>query len=80
MSFWTNSAYRFEQLTEIKEDELLNVVNSMERLDFVKWLTWNDPNGIYGDELSLAEFNNIMSREEGVEILLRQVRENRVTT
>ena len=41
-------------------------------------LAWNDPNGNYCDEHSLKELGNIMSRAEGLEILLREVEENRV--
>jgi hypothetical protein len=39
---------------------------------------WNDPNGVYSDEQSLNEFGAIMSREEGLEIMLRQAEENRI--
>jgi hypothetical protein len=39
---------------------------------------WNDRNGVYSDESSLREFGNIMTREEGLEIMLRQAEENRV--
>jgi hypothetical protein len=39
---------------------------------------WNDPNGIYSDEDSLKEFGSIMTMEEGLEIMLRHAKENRV--
>jgi hypothetical protein len=77
MGFWINSEMPFGRLTEISEQDLLDCVQEMERLDIVAWLIWNDHNGIYSDELSLKEFGSIMSKEEGMEILLRQVRGNR---
>lgn len=43
------------------------------RQDLINWLKWNDPNGVYDDEQSLKELGNIMTYEEGVEIILRQV-------
>jgi hypothetical protein len=39
---------------------------------------WNDRNGVYSDVDSLREFGAVMTKEEGLEILLRQVEENRV--
>ncbi|WP_462267785.1 hypothetical protein [Mucilaginibacter sp.] len=78
MEFWKNSGYSFYDLTEISEEKLLTLVDDMSRQDIIKWLTWNDHNGIYGDELSIKEFGSVMSKEEGLEILLRQVGENRI--
>jgi len=79
MGFWKNSGYNYQSLTEISEGNLILLVNAMSREDLIEWLNWNDPNGIYQDEQSLKELGNVMSREEGIEILLRQVEENRVT-
>jgi hypothetical protein len=78
MSFWINLGYNYQSLTEISESSLIFLVNAMSREDIIEWLAWNDPNGIYHDEQSLKELGNVMSREEGLEILLRQVEENRV--
>ena len=78
MSFWIDSGYKYESLTEISEANLILLVNAMSREDIIEWLSWNDPNGIYQDERSLKELGNIMTREEGLEILIRQVEENRV--
>jgi len=78
MSFWRNNAYPFIKVVEISEDELILLLNGLNREDMIEWLMWNDPNGIYSDEQSLREFGNVMSRDEGVEIMLRQAEENRV--
>lgn len=78
MSFWRNNAYPFIKVVEISEDELILLLNGLNREDMIEWLMWNDLNGIYSDEQSLREFGNVMSRDEGVEIMLRQAEENRV--
>jgi hypothetical protein len=78
MTFWKNSGYRYESLTEISEANLILLIHAMSREDIIEWLSWNDPNGIYHDQQSLKELGNIMTHEEGLEILLRQVDENRV--
>jgi hypothetical protein len=78
MSFWKNSGYTYQSFVEISEESLILLVNAMTREDLIEWLSWNDPNGIYKDEQSLKELGNVMSREEGIEILIRQIEENRV--
>jgi hypothetical protein len=78
MSFWKRSDYSYQAVTEISETELVMLINGMTRTDIMEWLMWNDPNGIYNDEQSMKELGNIMSREEGIEIMLRQAEENRV--
>jgi hypothetical protein len=78
MGFWKTSGYGYQDILDIPMDRLLLLVNSMTRGDLIEWLSWNDPNGIYLDEQSLKEFGNTMSKEDGMEILLRQVEENRI--
>ncbi|MBE9465496.1 hypothetical protein ACFP1I_22330 [Dyadobacter subterraneus] len=43
------------------------------REEIIDWLEWNDPNGVYRDEQSIAEFGTIVSKEEGIEIIKRQL-------
>lgn len=71
MNFWKTSGYAYEQIVVLTSEKVLLLLNSFSRFDFIEWLSWNDPNGIYDDEMSLKEFGNIMSREEGFEIMLR---------
>ena len=52
-------------------------MDTFSREDFIEWLSWNDPNGIYEDEQSMKELNNIITIEEGREIMSRQIRESR---
>jgi hypothetical protein len=78
MRYLNNFGINYQSITELPDVELIALVNKMSREDIIGWLSWNDPNGIYHDEQSLKELGNIMSLEEGKEILLRQVEENRV--
>lgn len=79
MSFWKKTGFPYLSVVEISEAALLQLVNGLSRTDIIEWLMWNDPNGVYSDEQSLKEFGAVMSREEGLEIMLRQAEENRVT-
>jgi hypothetical protein len=63
----------FYTIMDLKGDLLFNELNSWSRLDLIEWLCWNDQNGIYKDEESLSEFNNILSKEEAIEIMTRQI-------
>ena len=78
MEFWKNLNYDYQYLTTLSPENLILLVNGMNREDIIEWLSWNDPNGIYDDSQSMKELGNIMTRSEGIEILLRQVEENSV--
>ncbi|MES2268628.1 MAG: hypothetical protein V4520_17815 [Bacteroidota bacterium] len=78
MSFWKKTGYSYQSVVEISEPALLQLVNGLTRTDIIEWLMWNDSNGVYSDEQSLKEFGAVMSREEGLEIMLRQAEENRI--
>ena len=56
--------------TQALKEELQS---SWSRQDLISWLKWNDPNGVYSDEESLDEIGNIMSFEEGVELVINRV-------
>ncbi|WP_379853682.1 hypothetical protein [Flavobacterium xylosi] len=58
---------------ELRGDELEGELNTWSRLDLIAWLCWNDRNGVYKDEQSLQEFDNILSKEEAIEIITRQI-------
>jgi hypothetical protein len=66
----------FYTIMELKGEVLLNELNTWSRLDLIEWLSWNDKNGVYKDEQSLAEFDNILSKEEAIEIMTRQIAES----
>jgi hypothetical protein len=77
-SFWTVNEYPYIRLIEISNTELAGVIGKLSRYDIIEWLMWNDRNGVYSDPDSLREFGAVMTKEESVQILLRQVAENRV--
>lgn len=78
MSFWKKSGLNYADIVDMPTEKLLLLMNSMTREDLIEWLSWNDHNGIYHDEQSLNELGNVMSRDEGLEIMLRQIEENRI--
>lgn len=61
------------KLISMNEEELKSELKNWCREDLISWLSWNDPNGIYKDSDSLSELGNIMSYEEGVSIILKQI-------
>jgi hypothetical protein len=61
------------RITELSERDLRFELQDWSRQDLISWLCWNDPNGVYTDEDSLREFDNRMSKEEGIEIVVRQI-------
>ncbi len=62
-------------LMDLKGEALETELNSWSRLDLIEWLSWNDRNGVYKDEDSIREFDNILSKEEAIEIITRQITE-----
>jgi hypothetical protein len=66
----------YYQLMELSGDTLQSELNSWSREDLIEWLSWNDRNGVYKDEDSLREFDNILGKEEAIEIITRQITES----
>lgn len=77
MKFWENSGYSYADFADLPLEKILLLVPAMTRADLIAWLCWNDPNGIYQDEQSLKELGNIITRDEGAEIMIRQIEEGR---
>ena len=65
----------YYKLMELRGDALQSELNSWSREDLIEWLSWNDRNGVYKDEDSLREFDNILGKEEAIEIITRQITE-----
>lgn len=65
----------YYKLMDLRGDELAIELSSWSRLDLIEWLCWNDRNGIYKDEDSIREFDNIVTKEEAIEIISRQITE-----
>jgi hypothetical protein len=55
--------------TEITKESL----KSWSRENMIAWLEWNDHNGTYNDKDSVAEFGEVITREEALECMLRQL-------
>lgn len=65
----------YYKLMELKGQDLEIELNSWSRLELLEWLCWNDRNGVYRDDQSLQEFDNILGREEAIEFIARQITE-----
>jgi hypothetical protein len=65
----------YYKLMELRGNTLQTELNSWSRLDLIEWLCWNDRNGVYRDDQSLQEFDNILGKEEAIEIITRQITE-----
>lgn len=65
----------YYKLMELSGEILETELGSWSRLDLIEWLCWNDRNGVYRDEQSLQEFDNVLSKEEAIEIITRQITE-----
>jgi hypothetical protein len=65
----------YYKLMELSGDALETELNSWSRLDLIEWLCWNDRNGVYRDDQSLKEFDNILGKEDAIEIITRQITE-----
>jgi hypothetical protein len=65
----------YYQLMELSGDTLQSELNCWSREDLIEWLSWNDRNGVYKDEDSLREFDNILSKGDAIEIITKQISE-----
>lgn len=65
--------YRYLDLTE---EELRMELKNWCREDLIQWLCWNDKNGIYRDKESIDEIGEVLTYQEGVEIMIKQITEN----
>ena len=62
----------YYQVMELSKEKLQIELNSWSRLDLIDWLVWNDRNGVYKDEDSIREFNNVLSKTEAIIIITNQ--------
>ena len=62
------------RIGELSDDELQIELNSWSREDLIEWLVWNDRNGVYRDDDSMREFDNILGKEEAISIITRQIK------
>ena len=79
MNYYINEEDKFKlpnyRVMELKGLERHKELNSWSREKLIDWLCWNDRNGVYRDEQSFLEFDNILGKEEAIEIITRQITE-----
>ena len=63
----------YYKLMELRGGTLETELNSWSRLELIQWLCWNDGNGVYRDDQSLQEFDNILVQKEAIKIITRQI-------
>ncbi len=61
------------RLMFLNEEQLREELISWNRHNLISWLKWNDSNGVYEDKQSLQELGNIITYQEGVEIIVNQI-------
>ena len=66
----------YYEIMDLSQENLHNFLKLCSREELINWLQWNDPNGVYVDSSSMAEFDTIISKEEGIEIIKRQICES----
>jgi hypothetical protein len=65
----------FFEIIDLSAVDLKSFLTHTPREEIISWLQWNDPNGVYEDNTSLHEFGNILTKQEGIEIIMRQISE-----
>jgi len=63
----------YYEIMDLQQIQLNEFLKHTSREEIIDWLKWSDPNGIYTDQESIREFGSMMTKEEGVEIMKRQI-------
>ncbi|MES2454936.1 MAG: hypothetical protein V4594_05335 [Bacteroidota bacterium] len=63
------------KIMDLRGEELQAEIAKMRRHEIIEWLQWNDRNGIYTDTQSLRENGSVLTLEQGIEIMTRQIEE-----
>ena len=64
-----------ETLADADNDTINLILKEASREELISWLMWNDPNGIYSDEASMAEYGVPMEKSEAVKLMRNQLSE-----
>ncbi len=67
----------FYKLMKLDNDALKAELSTWSRTDLIEWLCWNDRNGIYSNEDSMAEFGKVLAKDEAMNIVIKQIEEGR---
>ena len=65
------------KIMDLEGVSLQTELNIWSREDLIEWLSWNDSNGVYKDEDSLREFDNVLSKQEAIKIITKQITESK---
>lgn len=63
----------YYEVMDLAEENLDMFLKHTPREEIIDWLQWNDPNGVFSDNASMAEFGNVLSKEDGAEIMKQQI-------
>ena len=63
----------YYEIMDLSPNNLENFLALTSREEIIDWLKWNDPNGTYDDKASFDELGDIISREEAIKIIKRQI-------
>lgn len=77
MNTFINNNLSFESIVDAPDSVLNSFFEMVTRNEVISWLSWNDKNGVYKDTQSLKEFGNILSKQDAIEIMRRQIEGNR---
>jgi hypothetical protein len=66
----------YYEIMDLTPTNLLDFLKLSSREEIINWLQWSDPNGVYLDSLSIAEFGTTVSKKEGIDIIMRQIVDN----
>ena len=63
----------FYSIMDLEPSQLEIELKNWSRETLINWLVWNDPNGVYRDVDSKREFNNVLQKEEAIEVIRNQI-------
>lgn len=70
------TAHPFYKIMELNMLDLNTELLGWSREELIEWLSWNDPNGIYNDKDSMQEFENILDKNEAINIIIQTITES----
>lgn len=65
-----NTKHPFELVT-------LQIAHTMDRQGLIDYLCWADPDGHYTDADSLAEFKHVLTKENALSLVVREIRKRK---
>ncbi len=63
----------FYKLMKLNNEALKIELATWSRIEIIEQLCWNDRNGIYSDEDSMAEIGSVIASSEAINIVIKQI-------